>query len=98
MGCAGSKPAIQTQRDQLSPSTAATSVGDVPAVYYASGAALPEANGCFVRDGDYQGAPLFKNRQYWLLRYMLPSGNTWWYIADKDQLDRDDGDLCAAAT
>ena len=58
------------------------------------GAGVPDANGLYVRDGEYEGAPLFKKGQWWLLRYFLPrSGNHWWYIADKDQLSRDDGDL-----
>lgn len=82
MGCGGSK----TVDDELSSSNA-------PAAYYATGAALPQANGLFVRDGNYQGAPLFKNAQFWLLRYQLPSGVKWWYIADKDRLDSNDGDL-----
>ena len=53
----------------------------------------PEVDGLYVRDGEYDGVPLFKKGQLWLLRYrMRSSGDTWWYIADKDQLDVDDGD------
>lgn len=67
---------------------------EIPGAYYASGAAIPQANGVYVRDGTYSGAPLFKNGQLWLLRYTIKrTGSRWWYIADKDQLDRDDGDL-----
>ena len=36
---------------------------DIPGAYYASGAAIPQANGVYVRDGTYSGAPLFKNGQ-----------------------------------
>jgi len=65
----------------------------IPGAYYISGAAIPQANGVYFRDGTYSGAPLFKNGQLWLLRYTMRSGNRFWYIADKDQLERDDGDL-----
>ena len=86
MGCGGSKPADEDYDDIV--------VGNIPDCFFATGAALPQANGRFVREGNYGGAPLFKNGQFWLLRYgPLMSGATWWYIADKDQLDRDDGDL-----
>ena len=58
-----------------------------------SGAGTKEANGFYAREGEFEGAALFTKGQWWLLRYTLPSGNQWWYIADKYQLDRDDGDL-----
>ena len=65
---------------------------DIPGAFFVVGAAIPQANGLYARDGTYSGAPLFKNGQLWLLRYTI--GTTrYWYIADKDQLDRDDGDL-----
>ena len=60
-----------------------------------SGAGSKEANGFYARKGEYEGAALFIKGQWWLLRYTLPSGN-WWYIADKNQLDRDHGDLYRA--
>ena len=88
MGCGGSKGA-----EVSSAASEDTIISKSAGVYYATGAAVPEANGHFVRDGTYQGAPLFKNGQLWLLRVRLPSGCDWWYIADKDKLDVNDGDL-----
>ena len=63
------------------------------------GAGFGAANGVYTRTGEYRNAtgdaaPLFIHEagQIWLLRYRLPSGTDWWYLADKDQLDRNDGD------
>ena len=64
-----------------------------PYGYRVEGAGSAEANGLYVREGEYAGAPLFKKGRLWLLRYRLRSGNAWWYIADRDNLDKDDGDL-----
>ena len=60
-----------------------------------SGAGVPSCNGLYLRDGDYAAAPLFKHvgGRWWMLRYSMPSGNMYWYIADKNQLDHDVGDL-----
>ena len=54
---------------------------------------LPQVNGFYQRDGEYGGAPLFKNGQWWLLQYTMRSGNSYWYIADKDNLNSNDGDM-----
>jgi len=74
-----------------------------PHGYRVEGAGSAEVDGLYVRDGEYGGAPLFKKGRLWLLRYRVPSsglgradGRTahlWWYIADKDSLHADDGDL-----
>ena len=65
-----------------------------PYGYRVEGAGSAEVDGLYVRDGEYGGAPLFKKGRLWLLRYRIPSsGNLWWYIADKDSLDKDDGDM-----
>ena len=64
-----------------------------PYGYRVEGAGSAEADGLYVREGEYAGAPLFKKGRLWLLRYRLRSGNAWWYIADRDNLDKDDGDL-----
>ena len=66
---------------------------DAPFGYRVSGAGTQEVNGLYTHSGEYQGMPLFTNGQWWLLRYTMPSGSTWWYIADKDGLDSDDGDM-----
>ena len=55
--------------------------------------AAPGASGPHVRKLTRGGAPLFANGSWWLLRYTMKSGNSWWYIADKDNLDSDDGDM-----
>ena len=64
-------------------------------VLLASGAGVPAANGRYVEDGKYGGCPKFVHQdgQLWLLRYKMPSGRYFWYIADKDRLEDDAGDL-----
>ena len=71
-----------------------------PIGYAVAGAGSARANGTYDRRGEYGGAALFVHSeqhdevdQLWLLRYRMPSGNHWWYVAAKDQLDSDDGDL-----
>lgn len=66
---------------------------DGPWGYRVSGAGTPEANGFYRREGEYKGMALFAKGRLWLLRYALRSGDTWWYIADSEQLESDDGDL-----
>ena len=58
-----------------------------------SGAGSTECNGFYARDGEYGGCPLFKNGRWWLLRYTMKSGISCWYIADKDTLDKNVGDM-----
>lgn len=63
-------------------------------VLVASGAGLNAANGHYVEDGTYKGFPRYVHEQgqLWLIRYQLKV-NAWWYIADKDNLDVNKGDL-----
>ena len=60
-----------------------------------SGAGSSAANGLYTKDGEYRGAPKYvhEDGQLWMLRYTLRSGAKFWYIADKDRLDVDPGDL-----
>jgi hypothetical protein len=67
--------------------------GEAAPGFLVQGAGSQEANGTYFRDGEYSGAPLYKKDPWWLLRYTLPSGNRFWYIADKNRLDVDAGDL-----
>ena len=46
-----------------------------PHGYRVEGAGSAEADGLYVREGEYAGAPLFKKGRLWLLRYRLRSGN-----------------------
>ena len=66
-----------------------------PPTIVVSGAGCAEANGRYALQGTYQQAPRWVHQagQLWLIRYRLPSGTNWWYIADKDQLNVNDGDL-----
>ena len=60
------------------------------------GAGTPAADGTYTHTaGDaFEGCALFKKGALWLLRYRMPNtGNTFWYIADKDNLHNDAGDL-----
>lgn len=73
-----------------------TAQQDGGATFTVSGAGVPGCNGSYVEDGTYHDMPLYKcqdNPEWWLLNYRLPSGNRYWYIAHKDMLDRDEGDL-----
>lgn len=81
-------PILQQLRRRLEPQR----IGRVERVVV-SGAGVGPANGTYERDGEYEGAPLFKNGDQWMLRYRMPSGNLRWYIADRHQLSSDDGDL-----
>eukprot|EP00962_Isochrysis_galbana_P049514 scaffold20999_cov96-Isochrysis_galbana.AAC.1 len=67
--------------------------GEGAAGFLVQGAGSQEANGTYLREGQYGGAPLYKKGQWWLLRYSLGSGARFWYIADKDRLNVDAGDL-----
>ena len=64
-----------------------------PGGFLVTGAGSEDVNGFYRREGEYGGAPLFTNGDWWLLRYTMKSGNSWWYIADKNNLDSDDGDM-----
>lgn len=54
----------------------------------ASGAGVSACNGVYTRDGEYSGSPVFKHSggAWWMLRYDMPSGRKYWYIADKNRL------------
>ena len=69
-----------------------SSTSPVPSAIVVRHAGTGFVNGLYVRDGYYCEAPLYKCGQIWLLRYRLPSGAHFWYLADKDRLDVDDGD------
>ena len=67
-----------------------------PASIVVRGAGTPAANGVYTHTpGEtFGGCPLFKKGALWLLRYRMPNtGNTFWYIADKNNLHNDAGDL-----
>ena len=56
-----------------------------PHGYRVEGAGSAEANGLYVREGEYAGAPLFKKGRLWLLRYRLrSSGALCWFIAHEE--------------
>ena len=61
--------------------------------YVVFGAGSAEVNGLYVRDGEHGGSPLFKNDKWWLMHYTVPGGKRFWYIADKDNVDVDAGDM-----
>lgn len=84
---AGAAPGVPALRRQSTPPM------QTPTIVFVKGAGYRVANGAYTRDGEYGGAPLFKNGQLWLLRYRMPRGTHYWYIADKDRLDVDAGDL-----
>ena len=88
-------PMANADSDGRAPADEASApLASVPAGYRVYGSGVANANGLYVYSGQsYGGAPRFEKGQLWLLRYTLRSGNRYWYIADKDQLDRDDGDL-----
>ena len=65
-----------------------------------SGAGVEAANGEYVRDGEFAAAPVFKHPEgrWWMIRYRLPNGSFYWYIADRNRLDTDAGDLYRVKT
>ena len=71
-----------------------------PYAFVVEDAGYDPVNGRYERDGDYEGSPKFvhSDGQIWMLRYRLPNGSRYWYIADKDQLSRDDGDYYRVKT
>jgi hypothetical protein len=70
----------------------------VPSAVVVSSAGVDECNGIYLHDGNYGAAPLFKNGEWWMLKYRMPNGAHQWYIANKHLLDSDDGDLYAVHT
>ena len=66
-----------------------------PSVLRATGAGSPAANGLYHEEGTYQGCARFVHEKGLLcmIRYRLPSGRDWWYIADKTRLNVAAGDL-----
>jgi hypothetical protein len=64
------------------------------AEYVVGGAGIAECNGVYTRssDSDQDGVPSFINGEILMLRYKLPSGTQWWYLADRRSLDRTAGD------
>jgi hypothetical protein len=83
MGCGSS---IAKTDESLDHVRDAVWTGAGVAAYTVTGSGS-RVDGVYVRDGKYDGAPLFKNGQNWLVRY-----GGYWYIGDKDKLDEDDGD------
>jgi hypothetical protein len=56
-----------------------------PEAYFVRGAGVDFVNGTYVRDGEYKGADRYVQQsggQIWLIRYTLPSGSVYWYLAD----------------
>ena len=65
---------------------------DGVAEYVVGGAGIAECNGVYTRASDQDGVPSFINGEILMLRYKLPSGSQWWYLADRRSLDRAAGD------
>jgi hypothetical protein len=62
--------------------------------YVVRGAGVAVCNGVYTRssNSDQDGVPSFINGEILMLRYKLPSGTQWWYLADGRSLDRTAGD------
>ena len=71
-----------------------------PYGYRVEGAGTTEADGLYVRDGEYCGAPLFKKGRLWLFRYrMHNSGQIFWFLAHEEAMRaRDVGHTLPAGT
>mmetsp|Transcript_17088 Transcript_17088/g.47689 ORF Transcript_17088/g.47689 Transcript_17088/m.47689 type:complete len:473 (-) Transcript_17088:215-1633(-) len=57
------------------------------------GAGVPGVDGIYEAVGFHDGVPRFECNNMALLRHGLPSGSRFWYIADKSQVEVDDGDF-----
>ena len=55
------------------------------------GAGDVRVNGMYDHDGELNGAPLFKKDPWWMYRHMMPGGEEFWYISNKDTIDVDAG-------
>eukprot|EP00933_Yihiella_yeosuensis_P079418 TRINITY_DN919_c2_g1_i2.p1 TRINITY_DN919_c2_g1~~TRINITY_DN919_c2_g1_i2.p1 ORF type:complete len:242 (-),score=40.75 TRINITY_DN919_c2_g1_i2:487-1212(-) len=77
--------------DGKDPTPTLEAILEGPAAYEVSGAGFPQANGRYVRDGMYEGAPLYKKDNLWLFRSRV----NWftWCIGDKDRIEESQGDL-----
>ena len=74
----------------------------VPTAIVVSGAGIADVNGRYELDGEFTnnmerdspdlGTVKYVKGQLWLLRWRMNSGNTFWYVADSTQLERNDGD------
>ena len=60
--------------------------------YVVRGAGVAGCNGTYTRSLEQDGVPSFINGETLMLRYRLPSGTQWWYLADQRSLDRSTGD------
>eukprot|EP00322_Chrysochromulina_rotalis_P027465 CAMPEP_0115851978 /NCGR_PEP_ID=MMETSP0287-20121206/12757_1 /TAXON_ID=412157 /ORGANISM="Chrysochromulina rotalis, Strain UIO044" /LENGTH=579 /DNA_ID=CAMNT_0003306021 /DNA_START=24 /DNA_END=1763 /DNA_ORIENTATION=+ len=74
-----------------------------PTAIVVSGAGLAFVNGRYVLDGSYSndrspGVVKYSHGNIWLLRYRLPNGRAFWYLADCEQLSRNDGDYYRVAS
>jgi hypothetical protein len=59
--------------------------------YVVTGAGTAVCNGAYLRVGDKDGVPSFRNGNVLLFRYALRK-TKFWYLADQQQLDTKDGD------
>lgn len=65
-----------------------------PASFVARGAGAADANGAYARDGMYEGAPLYKNGDWWL--YRGRANDYRWMIGHREKIDVSEGDLYQA--
>jgi len=71
-------------------------VEEGPAMLIVEGAGTAQANGCYRRNGTYDGAPMYVNGDLCIVRIR---GNWYkWVIAVKETLDETEGDLYRSQT
>lgn len=60
--------------------------------YTVQGAGTSKCNGTFLPATDFDGVPSYINGDVLLLRWRMGNGDQWWYLADRNSLDRKRGD------
>ena len=85
-----------TEAGGLEPIPHIQEVEEGPGAYVVEGAGTTQANGTYIRQGTYDGAPMYVNGALCITR---TRGNSYkWMIGAKDQLDEEEGDMYISQT
>ena len=60
--------------------------------YTVQGAGTSKCNGTYLPATEFDGVPSYINGDVLLLRWRMGNGDQWWYLADRNSLDRKRGD------
>ncbi|RJU83967.1 MAG: hypothetical protein DWC05_07500, partial [Candidatus Poseidoniales archaeon] len=60
--------------------------------YTVQGAGTSKCNGTYLPSTEFDGVPSYINGEVLLLRWRMGNGDQWWYLANRNSLDRKRGD------